>query len=239
MAITKRFTLPNKAFFLRHGIGVAKLFYPSYFIWDKKIKQKTIYLTFDDGPFPEVTQFVLDTLSRKHHTTTNLREEKPIPATFFCIGENVRKHPEIFKAVIEQGHAVGNHTYNHPNGRLTDNTIFLKNTHIAELEMAKHLNTAPDALSTNLFRPPYGQIKRAQAKALHKLGYTIIMYRVVAFDWEESISPEETLQNVIQNTRDGDIIVFHDSMKAFDNLKYALPKAIDYFIEKGFSFGKL
>ena len=205
--------------------------YPSWYLWSKPKGKKTIYLTFDDGPIPEVTDFVLDTLSRKR--------DKPIPATFFCIGDNVRKHPEVFKRILTEGHSIGNHTYNHLQGWKTDNETYLKNTQLAELEMSKHIESNPKRLSSSLFRPPYGKIKRTQASALRKMGYKIVMYRVVAYDWESSVSPESCLKNVIDTGQDGDIIVFHDSVKAYKNLQYALPKTIEYFENAGFSFGKL
>jgi peptidoglycan/xylan/chitin deacetylase (PgdA/CDA1 family) len=205
--------------------------YPSWYLWSKPKGKKTIYLTFDDGPIPEVTDFVLDTLSRKR--------DKPIPATFFCIGDNVRKHPDVFKRILAEGHSIGNHTYNHLQGWKTDNDTYLKNTQLAELEMSKHIERNPDTLSSSLFRPPYGKIKRTQASALRKMGYKIVMYRVVAYDWESSLTPEACLHNVIDTAKDGDIIVFHDSVKAYKNLQYALPKVIEYFENAGFSFGKL
>jgi peptidoglycan/xylan/chitin deacetylase (PgdA/CDA1 family) len=205
--------------------------YPSWYLWSKPKGKKTIYLTFDDGPIPEVTDFVLDTLSRKR--------DKPIHATFFCIGDNVRKHPDVFKRILAGGHSVGNHTYNHLQGWKTDNETYLTNTQLAELEMSKHIEGNPNTLSSPLFRPPYGKVKRKQASALRKMGYKIVMYRIVAYDWESSITPEACLRNVIDTARDGDIIVFHDSVKAFNNLQYALPKVIEYFENAGFSFGKL
>lgn len=205
-----------------------KWWYPSWYIWDKKTSRKTIYLTFDDGPIPEVTEWVLSTLLRKR-----------IPATFFCIGDNVRKHPVIFERLITEGHSIGNHTFNHLKGWQTEDETYLKNTHLADIEMRKHTDVAPNELATTLFRPPYGKIKRAQSRVLRKLGYNIIMYRVVAYDWDATVTQEQCLKNVIKNTRDGDIIVFHDSVKAFENMKYALPKVIDYFSEREFLFGRL
>lgn len=220
--------------------SIVKWIFPNYYIWDKKSTSKTIYLTFDDGPIPEITSFVLDTLSRKNEITENTSNSlKPVPATFFCIGDNVRKHPKIFYRIIAEGHAVGNHTFNHLKGTVTDTEIYLKNTHLTELQMAKHLNPKPNELITPLFRPPYGKIKRTQAQALKKLGYQIIMYRVVAFDWEPTLTPEQCLHNVVSTARDGDIIVFHDSVKASTNMKFALPRAIAHFEKEGFSFGKL
>lgn len=208
-----------------------KWWYPSWYVWNQKKKAKTVYLTFDDGPIPEVTEFVLDTLSRKRDT--------PIPATFFCIGDNVRKHPNIFKRIITEGHVVGNHTYNHLKGTVIDTKTYLKNIQLANLEMSKHLATDPKTLSTVLFRPPYGRIKKKQALALKKLGYTITMYRIVAYDWELSVTPQECLQNIIKVIKNGDIIVLHDSLKAFENMKYALPRAIDYLEKEGFIFDVL
>jgi len=206
-------------------------FYPSYYLWRKSKGKKTIYLTFDDGPIPEVTDFVLDTLSQKR--------DQPIPATFFCIGDNVRKHPKVFKRILAEGHAIGNHTYNHLKGWNTDNETYIKNVQLAALELSNHIQHDPGTLSTSLFRPPYGKIKRVQAAALRKMGYQIVMYRVIAYDWESSITPEACLNNVIKTAKDGDIIVFHDSVKAYKNLRFVLPKAIDYFEEAGYSFGKL
>ncbi len=205
-----------------------KWWYPSWYIWDRKKSEKVIYLTFDDGPVPEVTEWVLSTLSQKR-----------IPATFFCIGDNVRKHPSIFKQLIAEGHSVGNHTFNHLKGWLTKDETYIKNTYLADLEMRKYIDVALNELATPLFRPPYGKIKRNQAKALKKLGYDIVMYRVVSYDWEADVTPEQCLQNVIRNTKSGDLIVFHDSVKAFENMKYALPRVIDHFLEQGFIFGKL
>lgn len=211
---------------------ILKWWYPSWYLWDKKMPgKKTVYLTFDDGPIPEVTEFVLDMLSRKH--------KKSIPATFFCIGDNVRKHPEVFKRIISEGHAVGNHTFNHLKGNTTTTDVFIENTQLAQLEMAKHIDTSSNTLATPLFRPPYGQIKKSQAKMLKKQGYDIIMYRVIGYDWEATVSPEQCLKNITKKTKSGDIIVLHDSIKAFKNMQYALPRAIDYFLQEGFEFEKL
>ncbi|TVZ52280.1 peptidoglycan/xylan/chitin deacetylase (PgdA/CDA1 family) [Dokdonia sp. Hel_I_53] len=211
--------------------SIVKWFYPSWYIWDKKTGKKIIYLTFDDGPVPEVTDFVLDTLSRKR--------KKPIPATFFCIGDNVRKNPTIFKRILKEGHSIGNHTFNHLKGTKTPLDIYIKNVQLANLEMAKHLDTTPKELSTTLFRPPYGMFKKKQGKALKDLGYKIIMYRVVGYDWHVNVSAEDCYQNIIKNTKDGDIIVLHDSLKAAKNMEYALPKALRYFEKNGFVFEKL
>lgn len=205
--------------------------HPYWYIWDKPSKGKVIYLTFDDGPIPEITEWVLDILAQKE-----------IKATFFCIGNNVQKHPSIFKKIIDQEHCIGNHTQNHLKGWATDTQTYLTNVMQAETTMSSLLELQEehkDQPHFPLFRPPYGKIKRKQAKKLRKEGYQIIMYRTVAYDWETTVSPEQCLQNIIKNTRSGDLIVFHDSVKASKNMKYALPKAIDYFLKKGYEFKAL
>lgn len=218
-----------------------KWIYPKWFIWDKRTRTKTIYLTFDDGPILEITEFVLDTLSRKSTSSAALSQQlqKPIPATFFCIGDNVRKYPHIFKRILNEGHAIGNHTFHHLKGTVTPQDTYLKNIHLAQLEMAKHLNKGLTEHSTTLFRPPYGKIKRAQARALKKLGYQLIMYRVIAYDWDKEVSPEKCLRHVVSTAKDGDIIVLHDSVKAYKNLQFALPRIITHFEALGFEFGRL
>lgn len=211
-----------------------KWWYPTWYIWDQPKKEKVIYLTFDDGPIPEVTEWVLDTLSRKRNN-----DNSPILATFFCIGDNVRKHPFIFKKIIELGHAVGNHTFNHLKGWHTEDNTYIKNTHLADLEMSRVMNLGPKSPNFPLFRPPYGKIKKSQAKVLRQHGYEIVMYRTVAYDWDIHTTPEKCLNNVLKRARSGDLVVFHDSVKAFKNLEYALPRMVDYFLEKGYRFEKL
>lgn len=208
-----------------------KWMHPSWYIWDKSSSQKTIYLTFDDGPIPEITEWVLDILAQKN-----------IKATFFCIGDNVQKHPSIFKKIVDQNHSIGNHTQNHVKGWLTKTDTYIDNVAQAEKTMSSILIISEDqkqAINFPLFRPPYGKIKRTQAQKLRKKGYEIIMYRTVAYDWEATITPKQCLQNVIKNTRSGDLVVFHDSIKASRNMKYALPKTIDYFLGKGYKFEAL
>lgn len=205
-----------------------KWMHPSWYIWDKSSLQKTIYLTFDDGPIPEITEWVLDILA-----------QKKVKATFFCIGDNVQKHPAIFKKVIAQNHSIGNHTQNHVKGWHTKTGVYIDNIAQAEKTMSSILTTLEGQKQTinfPLFRPPFGKIKRTQAQKLRKKGYQIIMYRTIAYDWEATVTPEQCLQNVIKNTRSGDLIVFHDSIKASRNMKYVLPKAIDHFLEKGYRF---
>lgn len=211
-----------------------KWWYPSSFIWDCPTQEKILYLSFDDGPIPEITEWVLDTLSQKRNP-----DNSPIGATFFCIGDNVRKHAPIFKKIIAAGHALGNHTYNHLQGWSTENEAYIKNTHLTEMEMSKAVKAGVQSPNFPLFRPPYGKIKKKQASALQKQGYSIIMYRTVAYDWDKNTTPQQCLENITGKAKSGDILVFHDSIKAFKNMQYALPRAIDYFLEKGYRFEKL
>ena len=199
---------------------IKKLF--SGFVWDIPNNSKTVYLTFDDGPTPEITEWVLDVL--KQHG---------VKATFFCIGNNINNNPEIFKKVIEGGHTIANHTYNHLNGWKTDNNRYFEN--IDATEKAIEANGGNRAFK-KLFRPPYGRMKRLQAAEVRRRGYRIIMWDVLSADFDKTITPEQCLQNVIRNTRDGSVIIFHDSVKAFPNVEHALPEAIKYLKEKGFKF---
>lgn len=203
-----------------------KWMHPSWYVWDTPSQKKVIYLTFDDGPIPEVTEWVL-----------NLLKQKDIKATFFCIGDNVQKHPQVFKQILEDGHAVGNHTQHHLKGWKQATEDYISNIALAENTMTTLLGKPQKSTPYfPLFRPPYGKIKRKQAKQLRKKGYQIIMYRTVAYDWDASVTPEKCLQNVLTHTKPGDLVVFHDSVKASKNMMYALPKVIDYFLEKGYHF---
>ena len=189
-------------------------------VWDIPNSEKKIYLTFDDGPIPKVTEWVLDLL-----------KSEEIKATFFCIGDNIKKHPEVYKRILSEGHQTGNHTFNHLNGWKTNTKSYLENFKLCETEHLK-LNTE----HSFLFRPPYGKIKSSQSKAIRQLGYKIIMWDVLSYDFDPTISVEKCLENVISNTEQGSIIVFHDSLKAEKNLKYALPKAIQILKNRGFVF---
>lgn len=204
--------------------AILKWWYPSWYIWDKKEESKTLYLSFDDGPVPEVTPWVLELLDRYN-----------AKASFFCIGDNIHKHPDVFKSLLAKGHRIGNHTLNHLKGWETPLEIYLENTQQAQLL----INASAKKETTKLFRPPYGKIKRNQAKRLRELGYDIIMYRVIAYDWDAAISKEQCLHNVLHHTKDGDIVVFHDSIKAYEKLKYVLPKVLEHFSQKGYRFGLL
>jgi peptidoglycan/xylan/chitin deacetylase (PgdA/CDA1 family) len=189
----------------------------SNYIWDIPNMKNKIYLTFDDGPTPEITEWVLEIL-----------KEHQIKATFFCIGKNIQKHPAIFNKVINDGHAIGNHTFNHLNGWKTPFGSYLENIDLCKSEIRNQQST--------LFRPPYGKIKTTQSKKLRQLGYKIIMWDVLSADFDQSITPEKCLENVLQNTQSGSVIVFHDSIKAFKNLEYTLPKSIAILKQKGFEF---
>ncbi len=191
-----------------HSI-IKKMF--SNYVWDIPNNENKVYLTFDDGPTLEVTNWVLKEL-KKHNAK----------ATFFCIGNNVEKNPEIYQNIIDEGHCIGNHTFNHFNGWKTNDNNYIKNTLMCE------------NLQSKLFRPPYGKIKLSQSKTLRNLGYKIIMWDVLSADFDTNISPEKCLENVLKNIESGSIIVFHDSQKALINLKYALPRTLSFLKENGF-----
>jgi peptidoglycan/xylan/chitin deacetylase (PgdA/CDA1 family) len=205
-----------KFYWIKTNWLIKKIF--SNFTWDVSNIGNTVYLTFDDGPIPEVTEWVLAEL-KKHG----------FKATFFSIGENITKHPEIFKKVISEGHSIGNHTYNHLNGWNTSTEDYIENVARCEEAISKNIN---QNLKSKLFRPPYGKIKTVQSKAIRKLGYKIIMWDVLSADFDTTISREQCLDNVLSNVKPGSIIVFHDSVKAFKNLEYVLPKTLAFLKEK-------
>lgn len=200
--------------------------FPNY-IWDIATNSKTIYLTFDDGPTPDITNWTLETLNKFN-----------AKATFFCIGNNVEKHPDIFRSIIKNGHAIGNHTQNHVKGWKTNTDVYLEEVKQAELIIQKEKteqNTSAEE-GLKLFRPPYGKISSKQGKALLKAGYKIIMWDILSFDWDNNLSQEACLKNAISKTKSGSIIVFHDSVKASKNMQYVLPKVLKHFTEQGFTF---
>jgi peptidoglycan/xylan/chitin deacetylase (PgdA/CDA1 family) len=198
---------------------VKKIFHN--FIWDVSNDKKTVYLTFDDGPIPDITPWVLNEL-KKHD----------VKATFFCIGDNIDKHPEIFKKVIADGHSLGNHTFNHLNGWKTPKNKYIENVKQCEDLIYSHLNTHPEP---KVFRPPFGKITMRQSKAIRKLGYKIIMWDVLSADFDLNISKEECLKNVLSTVESGSIIIFHDSKKAFKNLEFVLPKTLEYLKNNNFN----
>jgi len=189
-----------------------KYIYPEL-IWRKDRAKKNIYLTFDDGPVPEVTPWVLDCL-----------KEKEIKATFFCVGDNIKNNPGLFQRILNEGHQIGNHTMNHLKGWDTTTKTYLEN-----------VKECQNYTKTNLFRPPYGRAKKNQLKNI-KENYQIIMWDVLTGDYNPLISPEQCLDSTIKYTRNGSIIVFHDNVKAIPNLKYALPRAIDVLLANGYIF---
>ncbi|KDN56806.1 polysaccharide deacetylase family protein [Flavobacterium seoulense] len=221
-----------KTYWVKTHYLIKKLF-PKY-VWDIPNNEKKIYLTFDDGPTPKITTWVLDQLGQYN-----------AKATFFCIGKNITAHPEIFNKIIEKGHAIGNHTHNHLNGWKTIGEDYLENISFCE-NAINNLHTIPKGelakqskicyLKSKIFRPPYGKIKAAQARQLRKKGYIIIMWDVLSADFDQNITKEECLNNVISNTQSGSIIVFHDSIKAFKNLEYALPKTLEHLSKNNFVF---
>ena len=211
--------------------AIIKWYYNGY-VWDKfneVKKEKILYLTFDDGPIPEVTPWVLDILNKFN-----------AQATFFCIGDNIRKHPDVFAQLLKSGNRVGNHTYNHLKGWKTPKEDYIENTLKAEEIIEKSaLEGQKSAIFPKLLRPPYGKITRQQAKSLKAKDYEIIMYDVIAYDWDKNISPEKCAENIIRNARPGSILVFHDSLKAENNMKIALPVILKYYTERGYIFKRL
>ncbi len=198
-----------------------KWIFPKY-TWAIPSSKKVLYLTFDDGPTPDITQRVLDILKQFN-----------AKATFFCIGENVEKHPFILESVLKEKHSVGNHTYHHLKGWETSTKEYLENTEDCEQAFkSKIVNHKP----INLFRPPYGKITNKQGKQLIKLGYKIIMWDILSFDWDNNTTKETCLNNVISKAKSGSIIVFHDSVKASEKMMYALPKTLEYFSKQGYEF---
>lgn len=193
----------------------------SGFIWDFPTTEKTVYLTFDDGPTPEITDWTLAILKQYN-----------AKATFFCIGENIVKHPELFKQLQKAGHSTGNHTYNHINGWYLDAESYMKNVLLCE----NSITDTSDDINTEkkLFRPPYGKLKRKQFKSLKDKGYKIIMWDILSADFDTTISPQVCAENVLKNIKPGSIIIFHDSIKASKNLKYALPQTLEYLQKNGY-----
>ena len=192
-----------------------KAIFPRY-IWDIP-NAKKVYLTFDDGPTPDITQWVLAQL-----------KEYNAKATFFCIGNNIESHPEIFCRIIDEGHAIGNHTFDHLNGWNTNTLGYISNVKKCEDSISK-----TGIEDQKLFRPPYGKIKREQAKILIRMDYKIIMWDVLSADFDHRISPQQCLENVLKHIEPGSVVIFHDSVKGFKNLEYALPQTLAFLKEKG------
>jgi peptidoglycan/xylan/chitin deacetylase (PgdA/CDA1 family) len=183
------------------------------FIWNIPTTEKVIYLTFDDGPTPGVTDQALDLLL-----------QYSAKATFFCLGKNVASNPELYQRIKEEGHTIGNHSWDHPDGWKTHDISYYKN-----------VIRADQIIESSFFRPPYGRIKLNQAKVLKKR-FQLIMWTVLSADFDASVTPEICLQNVINNVDQGSIIVFHDSEKAKRNMLYALEESLKFFTEEGYTF---
>lgn len=193
--------------------SILRKLFPSL-IWNIATNEKKVWLTFDDGPHPKTSPFILDIL-----------KEYNIKATFFCVGKNIEKNPEIFERIKTDGHSIGNHSYSHLNGFTTS-----RNRYLQDVEKCQKLMP-----NTKLFRPPFGKIYSWQMTKL-KCKYKIIMWDVMAWDFDNNISPERCLKNVTDNVKEGSVIVFHDNEKSFKNLQYALVKTINHLKEKGFIF---
>jgi len=189
-------------------------------IWRKALRSdgKALYLSFDDGPIPGITPWVLEQL-----------EDHQAKATFFCIGDNARKHPEVLQEIIKRGHALGNHTMHHLNGAKTSFQSYLDDFKSAQ----EHVP------SRGLFRPPYGRIKKKQARAISRAGYDIIMWDCLAADWDSSNSAEDCFLALKRHAKDGSIIVFHDSIKAWPRLKILLPQILKHYQGAGYCFKSL
>jgi len=187
--------------------GILRTLAPAFSIWEKTVPaaEPAVYLTFDDGPHPEATPFVLDQLAAYKGR-----------GTFFCIGKNVVEYPHIYQRILDEGHAVGNHTHNHLKGWATDTATYIEN-----------VRQAAQFINSKLFRPPYGRIKRMQARHLHESGYSIIMWSLLSGDFDMGLSPERCLENVVFHLKPGDIVVFHDSRKAWDRLRFVLPRVLE------------
>ncbi len=195
--------------------AVLKLIYPQL-IWNIQTNEKVLYLTFDDGPISEVTEFVLDSL-----------KEYNAKATFFCIGDNIRKHPEVFARVRSDGHRVANHTFNHLNGWKTKNENYFQNTEDCEMFLNQ---------KEKFFRPPYGKIKFSQIRELMRKEYRIIMWDVLSRDFEQNMNTSNCLKKCIKHSKKGSIILFHDSVKAYRVVKEVLPNYLSHFSNLGYKF---
>jgi len=186
------------------------------FTWNIPTQEKVMYLTFDDGPVPEVTPWVLGQL-----------EKFNAKATFFCVGDNIRKYTDVFQQVVEAGHSVGNHTFNHLNGWAAENIPFFHN-----------VRRCARLVDSDLFRPPYGRLKPKQSQFLQR-HYRIVVWDVLSGDFDQKISKEQCLDNVMNSAGRGSIVVFHDSLKAWEKLQFVLPQMLEHFAEKGYRFEAL
>jgi len=192
--------------------------------WRISTRKKEIYLTFDDGPVPDFTPWVLKILKKYD-----------AKATFFCVGQNVKKYPHIYQQILKDHHSVGNHTFNHLKGWKTSTEKYIKNI----LKAEAYLEDATQNQGTKLFRPPHGRLKPVQARILRKKGYKIIMWDVLTGDFDQSLSKEQCLEHTLKHIKNGSIVVFHDSIKSFKNLDYVLPRILEHFSAKDYQFKSL
>lgn len=186
--------------------------YPKAY-WRMDPKEHSVYLTFDDGPIPEATPFILDTLAKYG-----------IKATFFMVGDNVRKHPHLFERIKAEGHQVGNHTYNHMGSVRHTLKTYVKNT-----------NKANELIHSKYFRPPHGWMRPAAYIWLNRK-YKVVMWDVVTRDYSRLLTAEDVVNNIKTYTRNGSIITFHDSLKSIDKLYTALPESLEWLISQGYQF---
>ncbi len=196
-----------------------RLAFSRHCIWNMPADGKEVYLTFDDGPHPHITPWVLDLL-----------KQYQAKATFFCIGKNVDSYPDVYRRIIEEGHRVGNHTQHHLNSKKNDESVWLQD-----------VKEASKRIDSDLFRPPYGQISRFQEKVLReaKPGFRTIMWSVLSGDFDQNLKPEDCVKIVSKHSKAGGIIVFHDSEKAWPRLENCLPEVLNILTDKGFSLNAL
>ncbi len=199
-------------YFIERPLSVLRIFFRGAF-WRVNRKEKAVYLTFDDGPVPEITPAVLDILDKYR-----------VKATFFCVGENVEKYPEVYAEILRRGHSVGNHTHNHLKGFEHSIAAYVAN-----------VKKASSVIHSRLFRPPYGRIRPRQLRALRK-HYTVVLWDLITRDYNPHLSPDYILQTIRRLTRNGSVIVYHDSVKAKKNLFATLPKAIEFWQSEGYEF---
>ena len=199
--------------------GLLRYLFPDY-VWRKTNTEKIIYLTFDDGPVPKVTEFVLNQLSAYK-----------AKACFFCVGENVSRYPDIARQIVQQGHYLGNHTHNHLRGWATSTETYVQNIALCQ----QQIDQIQADSGIKLFRPPYGRIRQKQYLKI-KSTYRVIMWDILTYDFDITLAPETILQQTVKKTTSGSVVVFHDSVKAFPNLQYVLPRYLQYFAGQGYSF---
>lgn len=206
---------------------IIRLFLRKY-LWKINTNKKEIYLTFDDGPTPEVTGFVLDIL-----------KTYKAKATFFCVGKNIKKHPDLFNRILDEGHHIGNHTFNHLSAWKTKNGLYIDDIDKCQNIINKNLSTNNlEYFKSNLklFRPPYGKLSKLKTKSIIKQGYNIVMWTVLSGDFDQNLNEKDCLENVLKNTKSGSIVVLHDSKKSHQKLLNVLPKMITHFSSLGFKF---